>query len=231
MDVDLELIDVIQKGIQANCLSTENHDYIFDYVDATKHKKLSKRANTDQSRKIAVGHLKSSFRSAYIKKLYEVTNVYLQNILEAVMKNGMNVNQLIGEHSINLTSKELIGLGSFDKIIEKISSATFRQLENKKDTKSLINGLDKKLGLGLTAELINNALPYFEIRHLYVHAEGIADKEFCNNYPNIRAQEGACIKLSYSLIENATQSVVALVKEIDKKVVAKELVSPAELQK
>lgn len=230
MDADLELIDIIQVATINNRLNSPGSTYLFDFVDPRKHEKLSSRANSDHSRKLAANHLKTTMRAAFIKSLYETTTIYFQDILKAATKKGLDIDRLIGEHSINISSKDLIKIGSYEKIIEKISSAIFRQLENEKSTKTLIEKMDKKLGLNVGEEIIHAALPYLEIRHLLVHGQGKADKEFCDKYPFIGAEEDKLINLEYHVINNARKAIITLVKEFDKKIVTNGLVETTDLQ-
>lgn len=230
LDTDLEFVDIIQMAVQNNRLNTSESTNIFDYIDQGKHKKLSIRTNSDHSRKLAANHLKTTVRAAFIKSLYETTTIYFQDILKAATKKGLDIDRLIGEHSINISSKELIKIGSFEKIIERISSSIFRQLENEKSIKTLIEKMDKKLGLNIGDEIIHAALPYLEVRHRLVHGQGKADKEFCEKYPFIGAEEDKTIELEYTLIDNARKAITTLVKEFDKKIVANGLVETTELQ-
>ena len=230
MDADLELIDIIQVAIGHNRLNSTGSSHIFDYVEPQKHQKLSSRANSDHSRRLAASHLKTTMRSAFIKSLYESTTIYFQDILKAATNKGLDVDRLVGEHSINISSKDLIRIGSYERIIERISSSIFRQLENEKSTKVLIEKMDKKLGLNIGDEIIHAALPYLEIRHLLVHGQGKADADFCTKYPFIGAEEGKLIELEHSLINNARNAIITLVKEFDKKIVANGLVETTELQ-
>ena len=230
LDTDLEFIEIINLANNDGRFKQEKSSYIFDFVDSTKHPKLSTRANSDQGRRLAMNHLKNTVRTAFIKRLYETTTIYFRDIVKSATEKGLDADKLIGEHSINLSSRELIKIGSYDKIIEKISTAIFRQLENEKSTKKLIDKLDKKLGLGIGSEIISNALPYLEIRHLLVHNDGKADKEFCDTFPFIPAEERKAIKLTHELITNARIALITLIKEFDKKVVEKGLVEDSELQ-
>ncbi len=230
LDADLEFVDIIQVAVQNNRLNDHASTHIFDYVEPDKHQKLSTRTNSDHSRKLAANHLKTTVRAAFIKSLYETTTIYFQDILKAATKKGLDIDRLIGEHSINISSKELIKDGSFEKIIERISSSIFRQLENEKSTKALIEKMDKKLGLNVGEGIIHAALPYLEIRHRLVHGKGKADKEFCEKFPFIGAIEDRTIELEYSLIDNARRAIITLVKEFDKRVVANRLVETTEMQ-
>jgi hypothetical protein len=230
LDADLEFVDIIQVAVHNSRLNSPGTTHLFDYVEPDKHQKLSTRTNSDHSRKLAANHLKTTIRAAFIKSLYETTTIYFKDILKAATKKGLDIDRLIGEHSINISSKDLIKIGSFEKIIERISSSIFRQLENEKSTKSLIEKMDKKLGLNVGEEIIHAALPYLEIRHRLVHGQGKADKEFCEKYPFIGAVEDKIIELEYTLIDNARKAIITLVKEFDKKIVANGLVETTELQ-
>lgn len=230
LDTDLEFVDVINEINNDGRLKQSTNDFIFDFVDPQKHTKLGTRTNSDQSRRLAMNHLKNTVRTAFLKRLYETTSIYFRDLLKSATDKGMDSDKLIGEHSINMSSRELIRIGDYDKIVEKISNSIFRQLENEKNTKKLIEKIDKKLGLGIGSEIISNALPYLEIRHLLVHNEGKADKDFCETFPFITAEENKSIKLTNDIINNARTALVTLIKEFDKKVVEKELVNSNELK-
>jgi len=230
LDADIELVEIVISANREGRLKQNNDNHIFDFIDSEKHKKLTTRTNSDQSRKLAVYHLKTTVRTAFIKRLYEITTIYFQDILKSATRKGLDVDKLIGEHSISLTSRDLIRIGNYEKIIEKISNSIFRQLENEKSTKKLIEKMDKKLGLSIGEEIIANALPYLEIRHLFVHNEGKADKDFCETFPFIEAEEEKIIKLTDDIIKNSRIALVTLIKEFDNKIVEKELVPEEECQ-
>ncbi|XOV67863.1 MAG: hypothetical protein ACFHU9_01570 [Fluviicola sp.] len=230
LDTDLEFIEIINLVNNDGRFKQDGTNLIFDFVDPQIHKKLSTRANSEQARKLAMNHLRNTVRTAFIKRLYETTTIYFRDILKSATDKGMDSDKLIGEHSISLTSRELLQIGNYEKIVEKISSSIFRQLENEKNTKKLIDKLDRKLGLGVGNEIISNALPYLEIRHLLVHNAGKADQDFCDTFPFIEAEEGKLIKLSTDLINNARNALITLIKEFDKKIVEKELINQSELQ-
>ncbi|MDB5253210.1 MAG: hypothetical protein JWP27_2379, partial [Flaviaesturariibacter sp.] len=225
LDADLEFVDILKVAVSDGALKLNASDLVFDHVVKVKHKKLAKRANTDHSRKLVVNHLKGSIRAAFIKGIYEAASVYFQDILKAVVKKGINTDRLLGEHNKNFSCKEIIELGSYAKIQDAIALAIFRQLENERSTKALLEKMIKKLGLTIAEELITDALPYFEIRHKLVHAEGKADRQFCVNFPNIEAEEDKPIRLSFKIVTEANDTIIALIKEFDLQIVANNLVS------
>ena len=230
LDVDLEVVDILQKAIKNGDSRIDEASFMFGFVDETKHVKLSARAKTLHSRKLAVNHLKSSVREAFIKSIYESTTTYFHEVLKAATRKGINSDRLIGEHSINFTGREIMQLGSYPKILDKISTSIFRALEDERSTKSLIDKMAKKLNLRIDAEKIKAALPYFEIRHKLVHAEGKADKQFCRNYPNIGAEEHKSIRISFDIVDQARVTITELIKEFDQKLVENRLIPESDLQ-
>jgi len=108
LDADLDLVDIISLASLDGRLKQNNDQYIFDFVDPIRHSKLSSRANSDQSRKLAVGHLKSTVRAAFIKRLYEITTIYFHEVLKSATIKGLEIDKIIGEHSSNFSSRELI---------------------------------------------------------------------------------------------------------------------------
>jgi len=63
-----------------------------------------------------------------------------------------------------------------------------------------------------------------------VHNGGKVDEDFCNSFPQIHAETGKVIKLTNTIINNSRTSFVSLIKEFDRKIVAKELVLETDLQ-
>ncbi|WP_118952334.1 hypothetical protein [Taibaiella helva] len=230
LDSDLEFVDIIKSCVINGRTKTDLTDFLFDYVDPSKHKRFSTGANSDHRRKLAVNHLKASIRSAFIKSIYEATTTYFQEVLKAATKKGVNSDRLLGEHNRTYTSKEIIELGNYSKILESIASSIFRQLENEKKTKDLILKMGKKLGLDIDETKINAALPFFELRHKLVHSEGKADKAFCDRFPEFGAVVDRPIKLTHTLIEDAKTAIVALITDFDTQIIAKSIISQTEMQ-
>ncbi len=81
-------------------LRISSSSLLFDLVDSTRHPRLAARESTANNRKIAINHLKSSLCGAFLKKMYEDISLYLQQLLEAAARNGLDPNRLIGEHKL-----------------------------------------------------------------------------------------------------------------------------------
>lgn len=230
LDVDIELADVMKISIQGGMLSTAGSQYIFDKVNPQQHPRLADRANTKGSRRLAANHLKTTLCEAFLKNIYEDATQYLLEILTAAARNGLDPNRLIGEHKVTFDANTVLQAGGWDKVVAMVAQSVFRKLENEKGTKDLLEKMNAKLNIGVLQTTIDAALPYFEVRHLLVHANGKADHKFCTSFPNFGATSGSKIKLDYTLLQNARTSISNLIEEFDQKVVACNVVGANELQ-
>lgn len=227
---DIELADVLAISSGSGILSANGGAYLFDAVDPAQHPTLARRKNNGHNRRLAVRHLKSSLCSGYIKDLYEDFNDYMQEVLESAARNGINPNRLIGSHKINIEANELLAAGNWDNVVHIVARSIFRKLEDERNTKSLIQSMDSKLGLGLDQAILNSALPYFELRHLLVHHDGVADADFCQRFQNFGATAGEKISVEFNMVSAARTAIVALAKHFDSKVLHYQLVKATELQ-
>jgi hypothetical protein len=230
LDTDLELVDVIKRSTAKGALHSATTKRIFADVNKTDHPRLYQRKNTDHSRSLAVGHLKSTLCEAFIKDAYDDVTQYMAEILEAAARNGLDPKRLIGEHNVSFDANELLALGGWSNVVHHVARSVFRKLESEQSTKSLLQKMNTKLNLGINQNTIAEAVPYFEIRHLLVHADGIADKTFCKTYPKFNFVGNAKIPLSYTLVDDARQAICALISEFDQKIVENKVVSASDLQ-
>ncbi|MEW4538099.1 hypothetical protein AB1K44_16605, partial [Vibrio cholerae] len=79
------------------------------------------------------------------------------------------------------------------------------------------------LALSINQQLILDALPYLEVRHLLVHADGKVSQEFINKYPKIKLK-GDSVFINYVFIDRMRKSVRPLIAAIDAEVIAKKIV-------
>ena len=94
----------------------------------------------------------------------------------------------------------------------------------------LLTAIDKKLGLGADQTIIVGAMPFLELRHLLVHQDGIADRDFCKRYPVLKAKPQKKIQLSNRLTAAARIAIVKLVQHYDALTVKANLLSKNDLQ-
>lgn len=229
-EADIELADVLAIATASGALSVEGSAYIFDSVCVEQHPRLASRKSSDHNRRLAVRHLKATLCASYIKDLYEDFGEYMQNILEAAAKNGFNPNRIIGSHKINVEASELLAAGNWDGVVHMVAKSIFRKLEDERNTKALIQAMDSKLGLGLDQATLDAALPYFELRHLLVHHDGIADTDFCQRFPTFPATAGAKISVEFTVVKLARTAVTKLAKAFDAKVLDHQVIAATDYQ-
>lgn len=222
-DDDIELIDVLRLGIIAGDLTEVGTSNVLKKVDPNKHKHLSRRQNSDGSRKLIISHLRTTVYSAYIKDVYEEVTDYLRAILEQAAEKGFEAGRLIGEHNFKMDAKDILETGGWEYVTKKIADSIFQALESEKSTLKLLEKVSNKLGLGIDKNLIEAALPYLEVRHLLVHADGKASDEYKQKYPDIHLK-GDRVFINYVFLTRMRTAVKAMMEDFDKKVIAKDIV-------
>lgn len=218
---DVELVDVVVKNIQL--LKGEN--VIFKDVKPTISPNLAKYTNTDETRKKAVNHLRKTIYVAFIKEIYEEVTEYLIYILREGAKQSNNIRQLIGEHTKGVFSDyEILSAKSLNVIQEQAVLHIYQQLEAEKSTIDLIKKICKKLSLDVNINTINDALPYLECRHIFVHSDGVPNDEFTEKYKNINLDTKNRISLSKTFLKNAKDKIIRLISHIDQELINKGIV-------
>ncbi|MGS0765168.1 hypothetical protein [Syntrophomonas curvata] len=226
-NADLELVDILCTSINLGELKVENESALFSHIDPTKHPVLSKRSVCQENRRMAAYHLRQTVFGSYIKDMYEEFSRFLRNtIAEAVANLKINPDRLVGEHKVNLSAKEILSLRTITAINEKVVDILFQTLEAEQSTIKLIKKTCDKLGLDISDDLINNALPYLELRHKLVHTDGKLDAEFKRKYPHIRCTNRDYVDLRYVMIREARNHVNNLVFAMDDEALTKGFVNP-----
>lgn len=228
-DADVELADVLAIAIKDGCLSIGATTFLFDQVDPLKHPRLAARTSNATNRGIAISHLKATICSSFLKDIYEDLTAYFSEILEAAARNGLDPGRLIGEHGVQFKANDILRAGNWNAVVHLVARSVFRQMEGEKSTKDLIAKMNNKLALGVNQSTVDNALPYLEMRHLLVHADGIADADFCSSFPGIGVSPGTKIPLNINVLKAARSNIFALVQEFDTQVVTHNVVGAADL--
>lgn len=223
---DLELIDVFRTLNLNGSLTPEDNSTLFSQLQREKHPILSNRKNVKKNRDMAIFHLRQTVYSAFIKDIYEELYRFLKStIFEAVQNLKIDPDRLLGDQKINLSAKEILKLANITAVNEKIIDTLFQALEAEQSTIKLITKTRDKLGLTFDTTLIENALPYLELRHKLVHADGKLDTDFKTKYPMIPFTSKGYANLSYSTMQEAYEKITALIIAIDEDALKKRLVN------
>lgn len=167
-EADLELIDVFFTASMAGQLAS--NQYLFKYVAPQKHVRLASRKVNRHNRELALNHLKGTIRAAFLKDIYEDVSTYITDLLAGAARAGLSPERLIGENKMSFEVNDVLKCGCWESVINLVAESLFRKLENERSTLKLLIAIDKKLNLGVPEKVIQDALPYLEIRHLLVHS-------------------------------------------------------------
>lgn len=228
---DLELVDVLRTSVLNGELTDTNTGNVLKNVDETKHSHISRRKNSDGSRKLIINHLRTTVYSSYVKDVYEELTLYLKTILEQASENGVDAGRVIGEHSFKIDAKTVLEAGSWSNVTTLIADSIFQSLESEKSTLKLIEKISNKLALGVDKALIIDVLPYLEVRHFLVHADGKVSSDFKRDYPQIRLSSNQKVVLGVDFVNALKHKLSVLLKEFDQKIIEKGVIDAKYIQR
>lgn len=222
--IDKEVVNVLYSHRE----NLADHDKIFLGVNEADYPLLNVRLSTEQSRIIVTKHLQHTVFVSFIKELYEEVTEYIRYILKEAALNGADTNRLIGEHNVNMKANEILSKGTKKDIVEYIMNSVFQQLENERSTLELIKKIKSKLGLTINQSMIDDALPYLELRHVFVHSDGKPNADFKVKYPLFRYDQKHKVKLTNEVLNNAYEKVSKLLEKMDKEMIRLNYISESE---
>lgn len=219
---DLELTDLLVSRFMRSRHSQDSLSVSLG-SDAQRHPYLARRVNNRSSKTICGTHLKATLHTAYIKELYEDFSEYISNIMANAALAGVDPSRFIGNVKVDVKATDLLKAGSWDVVVRLISDDIFRKLENERSTIELIRKSIDRLGLNINIQTLNDAMPYLDARHIFVHRDGKTDDDYRRKYPGIRLRDNKIIA-DFSLVSSARQTIWDLAKAIDDNIIAANLV-------
>ena len=223
---DKEFVDVIVKNKEL----LKGNDVIFAGVTAKKHPVLSKRTNSADSRILVVAHLRKTIYVAFMKDMYEEVAEYMRYVLREGAINGVDANRLVGEHNVNMKANDILLLSKRKELVSHIMEQIFQKLESERSTIELLKKINDKLGLKIENNLINDALPFLEVRHILVHSDGKPNQDFKRKYPTIKLDAKGKVELNARFVESAYSSINSLLLAMDQAMIESGYISKSELQ-
>ena len=147
--------------------------------------------------------------------LYRYFSEYLRGILKEMYTKDPLV--IVGKVQGNsLQFHELVALGSYDAIAQKMIATTFRRLEDERSTTKLFDRILGHTKIVITLKTKDDALMHLELRHLFIHNNGKCDALLEKNYgAHFRLKDGDDLPTNYKTARAAITSIVALLKEVD----------------
>jgi hypothetical protein len=228
-DADIEFVDVISTAVANGDLTPSDRGLLFLHVDDERHPRLAKQKTSDENRRDVVGHLRKTVYSSYIKDLYEDFSAYLTEMV-CVTRKSFTPDKIGGSHKITVDANDLLECGSWDRVVALVGESLFDRLGGFSNTKRIVQAMDDILGLDLGKAVVLNAQPYVELRHLLVHADGVASDAFCAEFPDFGAYPDQPVKLGQQTVHDARLAITDLVEQIDAKAIAAGFVAGEDTQ-
>lgn len=209
---DMEVVDIFYRNLPL----LEDERVIFRGVTPTYQRLIKRQANR-QSRTLVMMHLKHTLYVSVIKEIYEEVMDYLGYVLNCGALCLDEPGRLVGDQKFQMTANEILSTASREEIVTIVMANVFRKLENKRDTLLLVTELNERLALNIDDSVINRAMPFLEARHVFVHADGIADDDYKQKHPTIQLTEKGQIKLNATIMHNAVSQIKALIAAFEQK--------------
>lgn len=171
---------------------------------------------------------KSKICEYYIINLYKTFDEYLQNTIYEVFKAEPQRILGLSNESVSFSGIEIIELGSYKEICDKLITNLYRKLENLKSTKQLLEKYVKVFNIQLENNQIENGLAVLELRHLVIHNNSKIDKTYENKFPFMNQKGGNKISTNFNFVNSLEPKISELVDEIDNQLLAKKFLTSVE---
>lgn len=220
-DDDIEFVELLYKE-RRNVLPSSEGDCLF--LGMTDDLLLSRKKVSEQSRTIVIAHLRATVYVSFIKEIYEELTEYLRSLLEEaslICNDKTRAYTLIGDAKCSITASELLQFTEIQEVHKTIADQVMRQIENERSTVKLVQKICDRLNISVDQNTIDEALPYLELRHLLVHADGKADQSFREKYKKSFKISKGKVELNNTVVKMAKDKITCLVRAIDKEAVDK----------
>lgn len=174
-----------------------------------------------------IAHSRSKLSEFAVIATYTHFAEYLQGILSEMYEYNplLVVGKAVGNHQISFP--EIVKHGDFHKLSEFMVSQVFRSLENERSTGKLLDKILNNTGVTIPPAIRDDALYYLEMRHLFIHQSGFADKAFVTLYGSRSGlTKGAKLPTDFNNANAAITAASNLCREIDRELIKQGVVTP-----
>lgn len=136
---------------------------------------------------------------------------------------------VVGKAQGALQYHEIVKLGSFDAIADFMVEQVFKRLEGERNTIKTIQRLLDGTGVALDSVVLDEALAFFEVRHLLVHQSGLIDQAFYSRHAaflRVPTKVGGKLPLTVGFARRGIEAVSTLVELIDNQLIQKGAIPP-----
>jgi hypothetical protein len=160
--------------------------------------------------------------------LFEDLSEFISDTMTKAALKGIDPGRFVGEVKLDIHAADFLAAGDWEAAVKLVSDAIFRKLENERNTRDLIRKASVRLGLQISQQTLDAAMPYLDARHILVHRDGRTDEQYRRDYPNIRLRDERIV-VDYPFVADAKRTVTALALDIDQRIIASNLVRPQDV--
>lgn len=168
-----------------------------------------------------INHSRARNSEYAVITLYGYFTEYLQNILSGIYQTKPL--DVVGKapKENTLSYVDIVKLGSYEAISGHMIGKIFRQLENERSTKELLDKILTKT-VSIDETIKTNALKYLDMRHLFVHSVGFIDQQFVDKYgKDVSLKVGDKLPTTYENARMAIEAVGLLCQTVDQELIKK----------
>lgn len=151
--------------------------------------------------------------------LYRYFSEYMHGILAEIYATNPLV--VVGKAPGSLQYPDIVKLGNYQAVADKMVSNVFRKLEDERSTVKLLDKILDHTGVNPDPNQKDVALMYLEMRHLFVHNHGKADEGFVARYgATTKLTVGQKLPTKFKAARDGIHAVDTLLRDIDTQLIA-----------
>lgn len=220
----LQVLDAAVKTLSGEITSEKDKTkFITDVLNLDK-KAYNKLAHPISQRDRIISYSRSKSAEYTILELFSSFTHYMRDITEEMYKKDPIM--IVGKvnDGSSLTYVEIIKLGTFEKIGDKMVNELFRKFENERSTTKLVDKILNHTKITIPKTQKETALMYLEMRHLFIHNKGKADDKFIRTYgKKLKIRADGKLPTNFKTISTAIEKVRIFTKSIDDQLISGKL--------
>lgn len=241
LQTHLQLLDAsLLQTIKALKSVTDNEKHI-NVALGLDIKKYNRLNHPKKQSNVIVRHSQKKNIEFAMLRMFNLFTNYLRGITKEMFDKkpmlvvGKAVINKNGEDrdSVALTYAEIIRLGNYENVQDKIVANIFRSIEELRSTSKLLDKILKDTKVSVPATITQDALTYLEMRHLFVHNNGMVDSKYAKTYGSKftpQLKENTELPTKFETFSSALTAVTKLVTTIDAQLIANGMVEKREFK-
>jgi hypothetical protein len=229
LEMHLEAMDAAAR-IAFNILGKEKHkEKLISDALPIESSQYSRLNHPTSHRSRVYNYCRAKNTQSAIIELHGFFSEYMCDILKEIYKTKPLLVVGKSNRQLDLKYHELIKYTNLQDLHTKMVNDVFRNIENEQSTIKLIDKILNNTDANVSEGEKNRALPYLEMRHLFIHNKGYADGAFADKYgAQFKVKCGDKLPTKFKIADDAIANVSALTQKIDSEFLRLGLVNPLE---